>query len=360
MNSVYIHIPFCPSICSYCNFNKLIYNEELVDKYLISLENEIQTKYRNDLIKTIYIGGGTPTCLSDNQFEKLLELTTIFKGTIEEFTVETNVELSLSKIELLKKYNVTRVSIGVQTLDNFHLKFLNRSHTKDNVKNLINDLKGFNINVDLIYALPDQTISDIKADLEFLTNLNVNHISTYSLIIEDNTLLKIKKINSIDDDLDYEMYSYINDFLTKKGYIHYEISNYGLKNDFSKHNLVYWNNQHYYGFGTSSGQYINNIRSYNTTNIDDYIAGNYNKSIEILSKGEVMEYEMILGLRKIEGVNTKLFYDKYGNYIEDIFDISDLIETGKLIKDSNFLKIAPKYLYLSNDILLNFINNFKN
>ena len=245
--SIYIHIPFCSNICSYCDFAKFYYNSDWVDNYLSSLEKEIKLNYKGEVVDTIYIGGGTPTVLNLNQLEKLLKITNLFNKKNIEFTVETNVDLSLEKIKLLKKYGVNRISIGVQTVNPKYLKFLNRNHTKEEVINLINLLKeyNFNINVDLIYAIPGETLEELNEDLDFILSLDVNHISTYSLIIEPHTKLYIDNVSNIDEDLDYEMYKLINKKLNK--YHHYEISNFAKKNYESKHNLVYWNNLNYYG-----------------------------------------------------------------------------------------------------------------
>ena len=169
--SIYIHIPFCKSICSYCDFCKFFYDEKRVDEYLISLEKEIKKNYKNDLVKTIYIGGGTPTSLSLNQLDKLLSITNVFNNDLEEFTIETNIDLSIDKIKLLKKYNINRVSIGVQTINNKHLKFLNRNHTKEDIINLVKNLKSNgidNINIDLMYGFQNQTLKELEEDLNFI------------------------------------------------------------------------------------------------------------------------------------------------------------------------------------------------
>ncbi len=363
MNSVYIHIPFCETICSYCDFTKFFYNEKLVDEYLYALEKEIKSIYKGDLIKTLYIGGGTPTCLNYQQLKKLLEITNIFNiDDTTEFTIETNVNLDIDKIKLLENYKVNRVSIGVQTLNNKHLMFLNRNHTKKDVINLIHNLNLYNIDnisVDLIYALKNQTILDIKDDLDFLTDLNIKHISTYSLIVENNTMLKINKFKPINEELDYEMYLFINKYLKQKKFINYEFSNYGLVNCFSKHNLVYWNNENYYGFGLSSGGYIGNVRYENNKNIREYIKGDYTKHKEYLTKEQEMENEMILGLRKIAGVSKERFYYKFNQHIKDTFDINNLFKEGKLIDNGEYIYINSNYLYRSNEILISFIDNFK-
>lgn len=354
--SIYIHIPFCKTICSYCDFCKFYYNEKWVDNYLIALEKEIKSKYKNEPINTIYIGGGTPTSLNINQLEKLLQLTKLFNFEKIEFTVETNADLSLDKVKLLKQYGVNRISIGVQTVNPKHLKFLNRKHTKEEVINLVNLLKqyDFNVNVDLMYGMPNQTLKELEEDLDFILSLDVNHISTYSLIIEPHTKIYIDNVANIDEDLDYQMYQLINKKL--KNYVHYEISNFAKEGYYSKHNLVYWNNLEYYGFGIGASGYIDGVRYDNTRSYQNYINGKYILESHKLSKGEKIENEFILGFRKLEGINILDFKTKYDMNILDIDIVKKLLKEGKLSVDNGYLKINPKYIYISNTILVNFID----
>ena len=354
--SIYIHIPFCKNICSYCDFAKFYYNEKWADNYLIALEKEIKLKYQNELIDTIYIGGGTPTSLNTKQLEKLLNITKLFNFKEIEFTIETNVDLSLEKIKLLKKYGVNRISIGVQTVNSKHLKFLNRNHTKEEVIDLVNLLKkyNFNINIDLMYGMPNQTLKELEEDLDFILSLDVNHISTYSLIIEPHTKIYIDNITNIDEDLDYQMYQLINQKLNN--YIHYEISNFAKENYYSKHNLVYWNNLEYYGFGIGASGYIDGYRYDNTKSYQNYLKGNYILENHKLSKKEKMENEFILGFRKLEGINILEFKNKYDIDILDIDVVKQLLKESKLLIANNHLKINSKYIYISNIILVNFID----
>ena len=354
--SIYIHIPFCKNICSYCDFCKFYYNEKWVDNYLIALEKEIKSKYQNELINTIYIGGGTPTSLNVKQLEKLLQLTKLFNFEKIEFTVETNVDLSLEKIKLLKKYGVNRISIGVQTVNQKHLKFLNRNHTKEEIIDLVNLLKkyNFNINIDLIYGIPNQTLKELELDLDFILSLDVNHISTYSLIIEPHTKIYIDNVTNIDEDLDYKMYQLINQKLNN--YIHYEISNYAKDGYYSKHNLVYWNNLEYYGFGIGASGYIDGYRYDNTRSYQNYLKGNYVLESHKLSPKETIENEFILGFRKLEGINILSFKEKYNIDILNIITVKQMLKEGKLLIDNDYLKINPKYIYISNTILVNFID----
>ena len=358
MKSVYIHIPFCSNICSYCDFSKMFYNENYVDKYLEALEKEIKENYKNEEIKTIYIGGGTPSSLNLNQLKKLLDITNIFKtNNLEEFTIECNPEnLDEEKIKLFTNYKVNRISLGVQTFNDKYLKYLNRCHNKEMVFDVINLLKKYNfnnINIDLIYALKGQTIDELKEDIKIFKSLDIPHISAYSLIIEPNTILYNQNTENIDEDLDLEMHNVILEEL--KDYDHYEISNYGKKGFYSKHNLVYWNNEQYYGFGMGASGYIGNIRYDHTRSFNNYINGKYIKNKQELSKNEIIENEFILGFRKMDGINLDDFYNKYEINILDIDIVKILIKEGKLTKVKNNICIAKDYIYTCNDILIEFL-----
>ena len=356
--SVYIHIPFCEEICSYCDFCKMFYTENLVDKYLEKLKKEIEKNYKNESIETIYIGGGTPSSLNLKQLTKLFEIIKIFNLSKNiEFTFECNLNIDNKKLELLFKNKVNRLSFGVQSFNEKNLKFLNRNHNKEDIFNVIKNAKkiGFkNINIDLIYALPNQTLKELDEDLDLFLKLDVNHISTYSLIIEPNTILYNNKIKNIDEELDYKMYELIIKKL--KDYNHYEISNFAKEGYESKHNLTYWNNLEYYGFGLSASGYINNIRYDNTRSINKYLKGNYILNKEIIDINRELEYEFILGFRKIKGINKNNFYQKYNINILDNKIIKKLINENKLIDDNENIYINPKYIYVENSILEEFIN----
>ena len=358
IKSVYIHIPFCDQICSYCDFCKMFYSTNLVNKYLKELKNEVLKNYKNEEIETLYIGGGTPSCLSIDELKQLFEIISIFKLSKNyEFTFECNLNINYEKLEFLYKNKVNRLSFGVQSFNENNLKFLNRKHTKEDIFNTINDSKkiGFeNINIDLIYALPNQTLNDLENDLDLFLKLDVNHISTYSLIIEPNTMLYNSKVKNIDEDLDYEMYKLIINKL--KGYNHYEISNFAKKGYESKHNLTYWNNLEYYGFGLSASGYIKNIRYDNTRSINEYLKGNYILNKEEIDLDKKLEYEFILGFRKINGISINDFYKKYNLKILDNPIISKLIKEEKLIKNNENIYINPKYIYVENTILEEFVN----
>lgn len=360
IKSVYIHIPFCNHICSYCDFCKMFYNSKIVDKYLNELEKEIRLNYKNEVINTIYIGGGTPSSLSLKQLKVLFEIISIFKVSNLEYTIECNIEsITEEKLKLFKQYSINRISIGVQTLNDKYIKYLNRHHNKKAVYEKINLVKKYfnNINIDLIYAIPGQTLEELNADLEFILSLEIKHISTYSLIIEEHTKLYIDNIQNIDENLDYEMYKLICNKLKNHNFNHYEISNFSKKGFESKHNLVYWNNNNYYGFGVGASGYINDIRYDNTRSISNYLKGNIIYNSHKLDLKETIENEFILGLRKIQGINKKNFYDKYNIDICTIGNVNKLLNEKKLIDDGKYIYINKKYIYTANDILIEFINS---
>ena len=353
--SIYIHIPFCTTICTYCDFCKIYYNKKYIDNYLGSLKKEIEARYKHEKVKTIFIGGGTPTSLSEEELTKLLEITRVFDTEEDlEFTIESNIEsLTEDKLKIMKKYGVNRLSIGMQSFNEDIIKVLGRMHTKEEVFNKIKIIKKYfdNINIDLIYAVTSD-INIVKEDIDTFLKLEVPHVSAYSLIIEDRTILKINNYQSIDEDTDYQMYKYIEETLEKNGYIHYEVSNYAKEGYESKHNLTYWNNEEYYGFGLSSTSYLNNKRRTNTRNITKYLNGAYLDEETYEDKEMRMENEIMLGLRKLSGLNLDTFKKKYHIELEETYDISSLLEDGYLVKENNNLKINKEYIYISNEILL--------
>ena len=357
--SMYIHIPFCKSICSYCDFCKMFYNEKFSSPYLLELDKEIKSNYKNNTLDTLYIGGGTPSCLSIKELNTLFNsLKDIKLNNNYEFTFEMNVlDIDEDKLKILKDNRVNRISIGIETVNEKFMDFLERYNNKEEVIKRINLVKKYfnNYNLDLMYAFPNETVKDVLDDLSFVISLNPTHISIYSLIIEEHTKIYINKVKPIDEDLESEMYYNIIDTLEKNGYKHYEISNFAKEGYESRHNLTYWNNEEYYGFGLGASGFINNYRYTNTRNIEKYLEHSYIFNKEKISKEIDMENELIFGLRKINGISKKEFKRKFSINIEDYFDIINLIEKNLLIDDQDRLYIPKDKLYVSNSILVNFI-----
>lgn len=365
MKSAYIHIPFCKDICSYCDFCKMYYNENLVDQYLLSLEKEIRNNYKGEILDTIYIGGGTPSCLSPEQLKKLFKIISLFKTSSRlEFTFEVNFDsCSEEKLILLKKNKVNRLSFGIETFNQTYLKQINRKCSYDEVKQKIHFCKklGFtNINIDLMYGFKGQTLDELKEDIIKVLSLDIEHISTYSLIVEEHTKLYIDNYERINDELDSKMYYFIIDYLEKHGFYHYEISNFCKKKKESQHNLTYWNNEEYYGFGLSASGYYKDKRYTNTRSLNKYLLGDCMIEQEEIKQEDKMIYEMILGLRKTSGVNKNKFFQKYNLTIDEKFDIMNLIENKLLIDDGTHLFIPRDKLYVANSILIHFLGGSDN
>ncbi len=358
IESAYIHIPFCQTICSYCDFCKYYYQEKLAFDYLDALEKEMKSRYQGELLKTIYIGGGTPSALSLTQLKKLLTIVDSFKREKNcEYTVECNVEsITEEKIKCMVSHGVNRISIGVETVQPKFLSFLNRHHTKEEVLEKIVMIKKYcqNINIDLIYALPGETEVEVNDDLDFFLSLEVPHISTYSLMIEEHTILYNQGIKPIDDEKDAEMYEQICKKLGE--YHHYEISNFAKKGYESKHNLTYWNNLEYYGFGLGASGYMNSIRYTNTRSMNHYLKGKWEYESSLLSEKEKIENEFILGFRKIDGISIASFQEKYHRSPFTLESVKTLLQNHQLQTDGTFLWIPTQYIYVSNDILINFMD----
>ena len=357
--SCYIHIPFCEHICTYCDFCKRYKYDLIIDKYLDALKSEITSNYHQEKLKTIYIGGGTPSSLDYKSLNKLMEIIKLLNfASTYEFTFECNPEnITEEKLILLKTYGVNRISLGVESTNNQLLKYLGRHHDFKEVKSKISLIKKYfdNINVDLIYALPMETINDLKSDLDNIISLDINHISTYSLEIHDNTILGIKKTLPIKEDIDSEMYDLIKEYLSKNGFTHYEISNFCKNNTYSKHNMVYWKNREYYGFGLGASGYVRNIRYDNTRSMYKYLHGNRKILEEELSDSDKISYELILGFRLINGINKEEFKRKYHLELIEQYNIKKLIKDGFLIDDGKNIKVSYDKIYVENSILENFV-----
>lgn len=356
VKSAYIHIPFCKSICTYCDFCKNFYNENIVNNYLGSLEKEIETSYKEEILDTLYIGGGTPSFLSSSNLNKLFSILKRFKlSKTYEFTFECNYDdITEELLLLLKENRVNRLSIGIQTFNEKYQNILNRKINKKEMIDTINLSKKYfdNINIDLMYALPQESTKDLESDLNTFIDLDVKHISTYALIIEEHTKLGLSNIKELDEDIQNKMYYKIVSKLKDNGYNHYELSNFSKEGFSSKHNLTYWNNEQYYGFGAGASGFINNVRYDNTKSIMNYINGKRLVYEEVIEKQQMIKDEIMLGLRKIDGINKERFTNKFGMQLKDAFDIKELIKKGLLIENKSNFFIPEKHLFISNEIIL--------
>lgn len=357
MESVYIHIPFCKSICSYCDFCKMYYHGPWVTQYLNALLLEIDERYEGEEIKTLYIGGGTPSSLSSKDLKYLFDILSKIKLAEDaEVTFECNLnDVNEELLFLLKDFGVNRLSIGIESFNEDKLKFMERYHTYENAVEVMNLVRshGFdNVNVDLMYGIPGETLKDLKKDLEMILRLEPDHISTYSLIVEDHTKVGNMGIIPIPEELDASMYELICDKLKKEDFVHYEVSNFGKEGKESRHNLTYWDNNEYYGFGMGASGYIHGVRYENTKTLKDYFAGKWVKSQDILSKDDIMYNELMLGFRKMEGISLRQFYDRYGINMQEAFDLREVLRGKELLVKDEYIFVNPKYIYVMNEILI--------
>lgn len=368
--SAYVHIPFCTQICYYCDFSKVFIKNQPVDAYLQALIREFRS-YDITELRTLYIGGGTPTSISAVQLDYLLtELSRDLNlNTLEEFTIEANPgDLTVDKIEVLQKSAVNRVSLGVQTFNDKHLKRIGRSHNEAQIYSTIDALKtaGFqNISIDLIYALPGQTMDDVRSNVAKALSLNIPHLSLYSLILEHHTVFMNKmrrgKLHLPTEDLEAEMFEYIISEMERNGFEHYEISNFTKPGFESRHNLMYWDNVEYYGVGAGASGYLDGIRYRNRGPIQHYLKGvsegNTRLSEEVLSKNEMMEEELFLGLRKKEGVSIGKFEQKFGTSFEKRYGqiVQELQSDGLLKENNGFIQMTKKGLFLGDTVAEKFI-----
>ena len=376
---IYIHIPFCKQKCYYCDFVSYANKEEKVKEYIESLQKEIELesdRYKNEEyeITTIYIGGGTPSFIDASYIERIINTIKQNYKLYEnpEITIEVNPgTINEEKIKKYKDIGINRISIGLQTTKDNLLKQIGRIHTYEEFLNCYKIVKKIgidNINVDLMLGLPNQTLGDLKESLIEVINLKPNHISLYSLILEENTILEKMVSQNMaklpEEDLEREMYWTTKDILEENGYIHYEISNFSKKGYESKHNLNCWNQKEYLGFGVAAHSYIKNKRYCNTNNIEEYIKNVQNGKIlnnrticEIQNKIEEQKEYMLLGLRKIQGIDIQEFKNKFIDNPIYIFhkELEKLVKEELVEIDLNQIKLTSKGLDFANLVWEEFV-----
>lgn len=371
---LYIHIPFCKKKCLYCDFPSYSNMEKYIFSYVEALKTEIELialKYPDIYLTSLFIGGGTPTYIRVQYIQDILE------KVQECFPIEKEAEISIeanpgtfdtNKLQKYGEMGINRLSIGLQAWQDRLLKKMGRIHTKEEF------LKGFqaakevgfqNINIDLMMGLPDQSLEDWKETLRQVTRLDPAHLSCYSLIIEEETpfyAMHAQGKLKLDEDLEREMYYYTKEYLKKQGYKHYEISNFAKANFECRHNLLYWNVEPYIGVGSAAHSFINNFRSANTSSLYEYIERlSYNR-LPIIENHKVIEKELIqefmfLGLRKIEGVSKKDFYQKFGKSMKEEYEdtLQELQEKRLVQLKGDNVSLTSKGLDFANYVFQAFL-----
>lgn len=390
MLGLYIHIPFCVKKCKYCDFNSYKMDIDAKKRYIEDLKIEMElysnklykdNKYKkkedyhlnsDDTITSIFVGGGTPSILTSDEIRE------IFTSVRAMFNIDKNAEitiecnpgtLTLEKLKTMKDIGINRLSIGLQAVQEQHLNFIGRIHTYEEFEKNYKDALsvGFkNINIDLMYSLPNQTLCDWKETLQKVSDLNPTHISAYSLILEEGTELynmyENNKFELIDENMDIEMYEYTINYLKSKGYNQYEISNYSKDGYNCEHNILYWECEHYIGLGAGASGYINKNRYNNLESLDDYHLSltKREKPIqenEILSEKDMIEEKIFMGLRMNKGIEFEDFKKKFGlDFREKYNKQIEMLLDRKLINQSfEGIQLTQKGREISNSIFIEFM-----
>jgi len=370
---IYVHIPFCKKKCDYCDFISYSNKDSKIEEYIEAVKKEIELQKIKSEITTIYIGGGTPSYIESKYIEEIIA--EIMKKNVSEkaeITIEVNPgTVTLEKLKDYKEAGINRISIGLQSVQNELLKQIGRIHDFEQFLKTYKMARkvGFtNINIDLMLGIPNQRIKDLKESLESVIQLQPQHISVYSLIVEDGTPIanKIEKgeLELPEEDLERNMYWYVKNTLELNGYKHYEISNFAKEGYQSKHNLNCWNQQEYIGIGIAAHSYRDIVRYSNTEQLGEYIRNvqkenlERNRIIHEIQKEEDTKKEyMILGLRQIDGIQIKKFKEKFGENPIYLFrnELKKLVEEQLIIVDDDNIKLTNKGIDLANLVWEEFI-----
>ena len=376
MLGLYIHVPFCVQKCNYCDFNSFKIKGNDKKEYLNAIEKEMKLysdEFKNKQFDSVFFGGGTPSILNIEELKRLVG--SVFKNFNIKETAEVSMEcnpgtINKEKLIHMKELGINRLSIGLQAIQNHHLKYIGRIHSYEEFEKNYLEAKevGFdNINIDLMYALPNHKKEEWKESLDKIISLNPSHISAYSLILEEGTKLyemyDNEEFSLLDEDTDIEMYNYTINKLKENGYNQYEISNYSKEYKECKHNIIYWKCDNYLGLGPGASGYIGDIRYNNISDLNEYnhkISQNI-KPIEeetILSEKDKIEEFIFMGLRMNEGISLKVFKERFSISIEDIYiePIEKLIDSKLLELDKDNLKLTQKGREISNTVFIEFIN----
>lgn len=377
MAGLYLHVPFCSSKCSYCAFYSVT-NNQLKQDYIEAVCKELYLRKHffqdihlknnqfDPVVNTVYFGGGTPSCLDESDFEKIFNaIYDCFGTSFEEVTIECNPDdITLSYAKTLKKY-ANRISLGIQTFNNDQLKLINRRHNAEEAIKAVNIIKEVgisNISIDLIFGFPKETLADWLFDINQAINLDVQHVSAYSLMFEEGTklyhLLQKEEIEQISEELSVEMYDVLIDKLSEAGLAQYEISNFAKPGFESRHNSSYWNETPYLGVGPSAHSYNLSTRSWNVSNVSQYVKS-ISKGILPLEEeqiDEITRYNDLIttALRTKEGIHLNALQEDYAQYLLE--QSSEFIKEETMIKTSdNRLALTRKGYYISDAIMAELI-----
>lgn len=355
---LYIHVPFCKSICAYCDFAHTVYQTQNVEKWLQAIQQEIIQTHISPYLKTIYIGGGTPSCLSYEQLDTFLTYLDPYTQNIQEYTIEINPEtLDTQKASILQKHHINRASIGLQSTNPQLLQLMRRKHTYADVSKtmqLLNAVGITNISLDIMYSLPFQTMDILKQTLQDALLLKPTHLSLYSLTIEENTIFASKGYTPLDEDMEADMYTYICDTLKQNHYIQYEVSNFALDGYTSMHNQAYWNYRDFYGIGCGVSGKQGYQRYDAPKHLKQYLQDPMHKDIIYLTKKDAMFEMVMMGIRLIQGMDLQLFQATFQERFQDVYKqkLQPLLEKQLVEITNTHFRCTKKGYPIMNDILI--------
>jgi oxygen-independent coproporphyrinogen III oxidase len=355
--ALYIHIPFCAHICAYCDFPKVLYTPSWAFSYVQELEKEVRSE-GIDSVKTIYVGGGTPTSLNEEELENLLSFLAPYLEKGGEFTVEANPEnFTATKAEILQKYGVNRLSFGVQSSLERLLKLMGRKHSFLEAKQavMLAREKGFrNISCDLIYGLPDESMGELEQDIDALLSLQSEHLSTYCLSVNPGTVFSARHLQEMDQALAADQYERILSRLREAGYDRYEVSNFAKDGHYSRHNLTYWKDEPYYAAGLGASGYIGDLRYTNTRDLSAYLKGKRHAEEEIVTPLEDKKYFFLTNLRLETGFGLDAYEARFHERFEKTYEkaVEPLISSGLLTLTKERVFATDKGILLLDRILL--------
>lgn len=370
--ALYLHIPFCRKKCDYCDFPSYAGRESLMPEYIEALKAEIgyySSLYDRPRIETVYVGGGTPTLLPEELISSL------FGSIRKDFDVSSGAEISFEanpgtvtkgKLKALIDAGVNRISLGAQTFNNALLKKLGRIHLEHDINDayeMIREACFKNVNIDLIFALPGQSIRDWRSSLEKIVKLNPEHISAYNLQIEEGTPLYSEKLDGTllipGEEEELNMYKSAISYLKDNGYVQYEISNFAREGKECEHNKAYWTMKEYIGIGAGAHSFINNIRVANTPYLDKYMSKDFAavKTEHANTKKESMQEMVFLGLRLINGFHLNDFTRRFGIGMREIYkkELAELTEDGLLEINGKNVRLTEKGMFLANEVFKKFL-----
>ncbi|MBQ9486617.1 MAG: radical SAM family heme chaperone HemW [Selenomonadaceae bacterium] len=370
--SVYIHIPFCAAKCNYCAFNSKVAPADLRESYVDALVAEINSNHSSLFpVPSIYFGGGTPTILTLNQLEK------IFNAVQKNFRVDADAEITIEAnpgtvdknfLRGLRELGFNRISLGVQSINDALLKILGRIHTARTAIDTVTTAQNFfdNVSLDLMYGLPRQTLADVKADVQRAAYLNVTHISIYGLEVEEGTkffhLHEEGKLNLPDENICGDMYDYITATLPRLGYERYEVSNFAKAGFESRHNIGYWTGRKYFGFGAGAHSYTGEKRTSNIADVESYVkkiraGSDVSQLEEVVTKTAAIEEFCFLGLRLTEGIDSKIFSERFGENIFDVYKnvIEKNLRLGLLGISGDKIFLTARGMKLGNVVFADFL-----